>query len=284
MSALHQIAKQLGGDVSGRDILMAGPGHGATDRSLAVRITDAGFTVHSFANDGFAECRDHVQAILGGRNPASLVGGVYAPDMDKQKQALSIWADGKRWQGSLVESYLAGRGVSLPRHCEDVRFHPSCPMRGERVPAMVALIRSVATLEPVAIHRTHLAPNGTKGALDRMMLGSVGDGVVMLSPDFEVERCLGVGEGIETTLSLRVCPEYGDGPIWATLTAGNMAKFKPMAGVQSLFIAVDHDPAGQNAAQTCGQNAADRGAEVTLIQPKTLKTDLNDFIRKGVSQ
>lgn len=277
MMALHQLAKQLGGDVAGRDILMAGPGHSPNDRSLAVRITDKGFTVHSFANDGFAECRDHVAALLQGSIPSSLGARSENRDMSNTKRALAIWADSKHWQGSLVETYLAGRGVALPRECEDVRFHPSCPMRGERVPCMVALVRSVSTLEPVAIHRTHLAPNGTKGALDRMALGSLGDGAVMLSPDCEVERCLGIGEGIETTLSLRLCPEYGLGPVWATLNAGSMAKFRPMEGVQSFFIAVDHDEAGQRAAQTCAQNAADRGALVTLIQPTTLKTDLNDL-------
>jgi putative DNA primase/helicase len=283
MMALQQLAKQLGGDVAGRDILMPGPGHSIKDRSLAVRFNDDGFTVHSHANDDWADCKDHVKALLGNQ-PVKLARQPEAPQTDKKAQALAIWADSKPWQGSLVETYLAGRGVALPADCEDVRFNPACPMAGQRVPAMVALIRSVSTLEPVAIHRTHLAPNGTKGALDRMMLASIGDGVVMLSPDYEVTTCLGIGEGIETTLSLRACPEYGLGPVWATLTAGNMAKFQPMAGVQSLFIAVDHDPAGQNAAQTCGQNAADRGAEVTLIQPKTIKTDLNNYISEGVSQ
>jgi putative DNA primase/helicase len=283
MMALHQLAKQLGGDVAGRDILMPGPGHSIKDRSLAVRFNDDGFTVHSHANDDWADCKDHVKALLGGNAPASLVGGFYAPDMDKQKQALSIWADSKPWQGSLVETYLAGRGVALPADCEDVRFNPACPMAGQRVPAMVALIRSVSTLEPLAIHRTHLAPNGTKGALDRMMLAPVGDGVVMLSPDYEVTTCLGIGEGIETTLSLRACSEYGLGPVWATLTAGNMAKFKPMAGTMSLFVGVDNDEkgAGERAAHTCAQAWVEHGGIVTLLTPKTFKTDLNDIIQNG---
>lgn len=65
MSALHQYAKAWGGDVCGRDILIPGPGHSPTDRSLAVRLTDSGFTVYSHANDDFAICGDHVKALLG---------------------------------------------------------------------------------------------------------------------------------------------------------------------------------------------------------------------------
>jgi putative DNA primase/helicase len=281
MSALHALAKQLGGDVCGRDVLIPGPAHSPKDRSLAVRFTESGFTVYSHAGDDFALCRDHVAALLGYQPTLAPRQADYAPQGDKKAKAMAIWADGQAWQGSLVETYLGRRGVSLPRECVDVRFSPSCPMGRERVPAMVAFVRSVTTLEPVAIHRTHLALDGTKGALDRMMLGSLGDGVVMLSPDIEVTGVLGVGEGIETSLSLQECPEYGDGPVWACLSAGRLSTFAKLAGTGSLFIAVDNDPAGQKAARTCAQNWVNEGGCVTLIAPKMIKQDLNYCVKGG---
>jgi RecA-family ATPase len=65
---LHQIAKALGGDVSGGQVLCPGPGHSRNDRSLAVRFDPAapdGFVVFSHAGDDSITCRDHVRSTCG---------------------------------------------------------------------------------------------------------------------------------------------------------------------------------------------------------------------------
>jgi putative DNA primase/helicase len=284
MSALNALAKQLGGDVCGRDILIPGPAHSRKDRSLAVRFHESGFTVYSHAGDDWQTCKDYVAALLGNEPTLAPREATIAPQTDNRGRALAIWADGQPWRGSLVEAYLARRGVSLPPECVDVRYMAACPMGRERVPAMVALVRSVATLEPLAIHRTHLSLDGTKGRLDRMMLGSLGDGIVMLSPDCDVTGVLGIGEGIETSLSLRECPEYGAGPVWACLSAGRLATFAPLGGTKSLFIAVDNDPAGQKAAHQCAKFWTQSGSCVALIAPKVVKHDLNDCVLKRGAQ
>jgi hypothetical protein len=63
------IAAALGGEVSGRDAVLApGPGHSPGDRSLSVKLCLAhndGFIVHSFCGDDVNRCRDHVKAKLG---------------------------------------------------------------------------------------------------------------------------------------------------------------------------------------------------------------------------
>ena len=62
------IAKQLGGEVSGGEIVCPGPHHSAADRRLSVKIDSTspdGFVVHSFAGDDTIGCRDHVRAKLG---------------------------------------------------------------------------------------------------------------------------------------------------------------------------------------------------------------------------
>src|SRR6202049_5069924 len=63
------VAAQLGGNVAGRDAVLApGPGHSRADRSLSIKIDPGardGFVLHSFAGDSVAACRDHVRARLG---------------------------------------------------------------------------------------------------------------------------------------------------------------------------------------------------------------------------
>jgi hypothetical protein len=68
-----------------------------------------------------------------------------------------------------VEAYLQGRGLSLPDGAagEAVRFHPCCPFAGERVPAMVCLVRDVVTNQPKAIHRTAMTRDGRKAVVNR---------------------------------------------------------------------------------------------------------------------
>lgn len=282
MISLHALAKQWGGEVCGSDILIPGPGHGPNDRSLSVRLSGKDFVVHSFADDPLKDCRDYVNALLGGQAVKFDVKQSDAPRPDKRPRALAIWAESQPWQGSLVETYLKGRGVALPPDCVDVRFNPACPMGREIVPAMVALIRSVSTREPLAIHRTHLNLDGTKGRLDRMALAPMADGVVMLTPYNRVWMDLGIGEGIETALSLRACPDFGNKPIWAALSATQLGKFF-LPNIDHLVIAADHDPAGVRGALTCGTRAASHGTEVTLIAPTASKTDLNDLLKGAAS-
>src|SRR5262245_26587819 len=60
------MARALGGEALSRSrIICPGPGHSPTDRSLCVWINGDKFTCHSFANDDWRECRDHVKALAG---------------------------------------------------------------------------------------------------------------------------------------------------------------------------------------------------------------------------
>jgi hypothetical protein len=68
MLTLHQIARTMGGEVSGDQVLVRGPGHSPKDRSLAIKL-DArapdGFLVHSFAGDDPIRCKDYIREKLG---------------------------------------------------------------------------------------------------------------------------------------------------------------------------------------------------------------------------
>jgi RecA-family ATPase len=65
---LQSIARALGGEVRGGQVLAPGPGHSAKDRSLSVKL-DAGapdgFVVNSFANDDPIQCKDYVREKAG---------------------------------------------------------------------------------------------------------------------------------------------------------------------------------------------------------------------------
>src|SRR6516165_5039834 len=68
MISAQELAKALGGDVVNGEVLAPGPGHGAADRSLAVKLDSTardGFVVHSFAGDDPIACRDYVRRKLG---------------------------------------------------------------------------------------------------------------------------------------------------------------------------------------------------------------------------
>jgi hypothetical protein len=66
MLSLQQIARILGGEVVGRQVLCPGPNHSHHDRSLSVRLTGLGndFIVHSHCGDAFEDCKDYVRAKL----------------------------------------------------------------------------------------------------------------------------------------------------------------------------------------------------------------------------
>ncbi|TXM72888.1 hypothetical protein FV226_11105 [Methylobacterium sp. WL12] len=163
-----------------------------------------------------------------------------------------------------------------------IRFHPSCPFAGTRTRAMVALVRDIVTNEPVAIHRTALSLDGCKievNGHDRLALGPIGGGAVKLTPDEDVTTCLGIGEGIETTLSLRRSPEFGESPVWSLIAAGGISALPALPGIEALWIAVDHDPAGLKAARTCAARWQASGAETFLITPEAPGADLNDLIK-----
>jgi hypothetical protein len=165
-----------------------------------------------------------------------------------------------------VERYLASRGLSLPLDAP-LRFHPACPRNKERLPAMIALMTDPATGEPVGVHRTFLRPDGS-GKADgqaKMMLG--GAGVIRLVPDDEVTIGLGLAEGIETALA--VMQGAGWRPVWACGSAGAIATFPILGGIECLTIFADADEngVGANAAQACATRWSDAGREVAVHTP-----------------
>ncbi|WP_342143905.1 DUF7146 domain-containing protein [Methylobacterium fujisawaense] len=258
-----------------------------------------GFTLHSHAGDDFGACRDYVRDRLGlidpkaqtappPREPTKGGNETLPPSAsDRAVLALRIWREAREAAASPVAHYLAHRGLDLVDDVHAVlRFHPNCPFAGARTPAMVALVRNIVTNQPQAIHRSALSHEGRKVEVDgkdRLALGSIRGGAVKLTPDEEVTTCLGIGEGIETTLSLRRLPEFGASPVWSVLNAGGITSFPVLPGIECLWIAVDNDPAGRGASELCADRWRRAGREVLLVHPTGDGADLNDIpeVRHG---
>jgi putative DNA primase/helicase len=262
---IKSAARALGGDAFGRrSISCPGPGHSRRDRSLEVTFnSDGSFVVRSYSGDDWKECRDHVKALLGLSDDKPVAINDNTPRVDpdrlqKQQDALSIWARSVPLRGTLAERYLASRGISYDG--EAIRFYP-----GGR--AMVALITDAITGEPCGLHRTFLDRDGKK--VERKMLGRAAGGVVRLADDAEVTSGLGIAEGIETALH---APFW---PMWACLSAGTLKSFPVLPGIAALSIFADQDAAGLDAANTCGERWHSAGIEVTMAAP--LKGDFADL-------
>jgi hypothetical protein len=68
MTSLPEIARILGGEVRGDQVLAPGPGHSPKDRSLSIKLDTAKphhFVVHSFCGDDPIRCKQYVRRHLG---------------------------------------------------------------------------------------------------------------------------------------------------------------------------------------------------------------------------
>jgi Toprim domain len=285
----RQVALALGGEVVGRDsVLAAGPGHSREDRSLSVKIDPGApdsLLIHSFADDDWRRCRDHVFAALemSVRRPSLSVARRARTDKSRptSEQALRLWHEAGDARGTLAQRYLGSRKLALPPRSEDVlRFHPSCPFGEKRLPCLVALYRDIATNEPKAIHRTALSSDARK--IDRKVLGPKSGCSIKLSADEDVTSGLTIAEGIETALAgmaLSFCPA------WALGDAHELANFPPLSGIECLTVLVDNDESGrgQASAVECSGRWTGAGREVFRVLPDRCGDDINDIVQRTVA-
>jgi hypothetical protein len=303
---LRSVAHALGGEVYGSYVLAPGPGHSRLDRSLSLRLVPSapdGFVVNSFAGDDWRACRDHVCAALGlghapmiprrdgpatSRTSSSTSGDKGLDDSVRVAAALRIWNEAIDPRGTLVETYLVARGLTLPDECAGaaIRFHPSCPFRIEgcgivRLPAMIALMRDAVSDEPRAVHRTALRADGTgkaempDGGPAKRIRGPSRGAVVKLSPDETVTYGLGLAEGVETALAVM---NAGWRPIWAAGSAGAVERFPVLGGIEHLTLFADNDPRGLAAARACAHRWQADGCTAEILFHKAAGADWNDEV------
>ena len=283
----ESIAKALGGRKADREWKARCPAH--NDRKPSLSIRDG--------NDGkvLVRCRSGCtqesvitalrnRGLWTGKGSKRLKGTASfgtknspdrADDAKRSKSALKIWQSTQSANGTVVETYLAARGLQLPLP-PTLRFHKGLKhASGTTWPAMVALVTRGADNVPLAIHRTFLARDGSgKAPVDpqKMMLGPCRGGAVRLAPAGDV---LMVGEGIETSLAAMQARGL---PAWAALsTSGLLALDLPQI-VRDVIVLADGDEAGKAAARGSALRWRREGRRVRIAFPPD-GCDFNDVLQ-----
>jgi putative DNA primase/helicase len=276
--SLREIAHRLGGSVAAGQVVAPGPSHSRSDRSMTVRLSPTardGFVVYSHAGDDFGVCKDYVRECLGMRREDRREAIAVAPTMPTAStgttttaDALALWDASVDPCGSIVERYLASRALVLGDDIagDVLRWNP-------HIGAVIALFREIATGEPQAVSRIFLDREGRKR--ERKFLGPVGGAAVMLDPFDAVTNSLHLAEGVETSMAAR---QLGLRPVWALGSAGAIAAFPVLSGIECLTLLVEHDDASAKAVRACGARWHAAGREVLINRPIGGK-DLNDALR-----
>jgi putative DNA primase/helicase len=196
------------------------------------------------------------------------------PRRDVPPVARTMFAEAEALTGTTGASYLTVRGCALPPANGDLRFHRGVRHESGYVgPALVGQITDAVTAEPMGIHRTWVTVSGKADVRKpKMVLGPKQGGVIRLWPDEAVTTGLAIAEGIETALT--IAHDYK--PVWSLIDSGNLAAFPVLAGIETLVIGADNDPAGLKGAHACADRWAAAGVDVRVLVPEAAGADWND--------
>ncbi len=187
--------------------------------------------------------------------------------------------------GTLAETYLRKRGITILHDTASLRFHPRCYYRPdehsptETWPALIAAVTDLSG-HLTGAHRTWLDPGDFteatlgKAPIDtpRRAMGDLLGHAVRFGVAGDV---MAAGEGIETMLSLRcVLPTM---PMAAALSAAHLAAILFPDRLRRLYIARDNDPAGDGAMATLLDRADAAGIEAIVLSPRL--GDFNEDLR-----
>jgi putative DNA primase/helicase len=245
-------------------------------------MTDDGFVVHSHANDGWRECRDHVNERLGfdSRRPQSPLRQLppRRPDdtVDRIGWARSLWRATVPAKGTLAERYLVEtRRLELP-DTEVIRFHPRLKFSptGEFLPAMICALTDIRSNEFCGVPRTFIRADAQKAGV--LTLGRKLGSAIKIDADDVVHEGLAVAEGVESAIAARFIYR----PVWSLIDANGVNGFPVLPGITHLSIFADHDAnkTGEIAAYECQERWQKAGAEVVIQMPPNVGEDIADII------
>jgi hypothetical protein len=196
------------------------------------------------------------------------------------ESARRLFAASRPICGTIAEAYLRNRGITAFHETAALRFHPRCYYRPdddaatEVWPALIAAVTDRSDTITGA-HRTWLDPSGNdKAPVDtprRAMGHLLGHGVRFGT----AADVMAAGEGIETMLSLHgALPRL---PALAALSANHLAAILLPPTLRRLYIARDHDPAGDFAVAALTERARVAGIEALTLSPAL--ADFNEDLR-----
>jgi len=272
---------------AGKELKACCPFH--ADRSPSFTIYEGGQRWHCFGGCGGGDVFDFLARLhgVGLRDAAEMLTGgtaptVYVPPLpvddgpDRTDEARAIWAASVPAPGSLAETYLRSRALTLTIP-ESVRFTSlRYGTRGREHPVLVAAVTS-ANDELIGIQRTYLRADGL-GKLHvekpKLSLGRVSGGAIRLAT---WAAKLIVCEGLEDGLSLQQALGQAT---WVAAGASMLPAMAFPAGVRSVMIGGDNDDAGRAAARKAADSFALRGLETGMFFPLDAK-DFNQELMGG---
>jgi putative DNA primase/helicase len=194
--------------------------------------------------------------------------------------AARLWAETIAPANTLTDFYLQARGIScaIP---PTIRHHRALLYRHEeevlgRFPAMVAAVTDLITGKLTGVQRIWLSPaidadpvgklwrRAHNGELlkAKKALGDI-DGNGVLLGNLSMRHAVFVGEGIETTLSaVSLTGRAGVAAVWAE----NMPKLRLPPTARLIYVLVDADPTGEQAARVAAKRWHREGRRVRLVE------------------
>ena len=236
---IDEIAERLGGEANGNWITAPHPGRPSTDRSLKVRINPArpmDFYVYS-TSVPLSVAKAHVRAVL------ELTAPVEADAAERKAKAKRLWDQTVSGVGTLVESYLRSRAITLPAP-PTLHFHGQLRHwgGGGYWPAMIAAVTDKED-HFLGVHVTWL-DGRRKAPVDpvKMSLGPINHGAIRLG---EPGPAILIGEGIETSMSGTLL-DREHRPAWSAVSEGGMARIHLPSTIRRVTFLADADDDGQS--------------------------------------
>ena len=177
-------------------------------------------------------------------------------------------------RGTLAESYLRQRGITLPADISALRFHPRCfyraPSGRQEWPALIAAVTD-GKGNLTGVHRTWLSPHGGKAPVDqpRRALGHLAGNGVRFGAVTDIVLA---AEGLETAMALKmIMPAM---PVMAALSAAHLAPLIWPPDLRRLYVARDNDEAGRLALEKLRSRATGIDIRELVSRAEDFNADL----------
>lgn len=193
-------------------------------------------------------------------------------------------AQSKPIYGTVAETYLQKRGITIPPHDpvhQELRYREVLQKRvgsWKKIPSLTSLIRDEKN-QIQGIQTTLLTPEGTKDTtqeVPKRIQGVVAGGFVLVQRDVRKTNTVILAEGVETALSLKGAGLRGE--IRAVLGINNFKSQKGLDG-KEVWIAADNDTHKQNPTLKKTLNVAAAIHKAQIIMPDRPGQDFNDVLQ-----
>ena len=264
------------------------PAHDDRVPSLAIRETDdgrmlvrchAGCSQHAVIDALIAR---HLWPGVSGRPLAPVpvppqISTVREPPRDRTrlKAAMAIWHQSEPAAGTLVETYLRARGITLPPP-RVLTFQPRLRhLTGGVWQGMVALVTRGRDDDAVGIHRTFLTRDGGAKAT---VSPQNDDAWPLWRWGGAVSRGHGccAGRGGSRNLPSRHAGDRASG-VGCALSAAGLRSLDLPEHICTVVVLADADPSGEAAALAAGRRWRRQGRDVRIARPPT-GLDFNDML------